>query len=135
MRTLLKQDLAILRLREADGTLTDEEARTLVNAEAAEEEALANLTGPTAIDPVTLKPVQTQLYLYDPSAFGGDGRVAIAVGDLDTADNVSVQVPGMDTDGGSIGTEAERALNVYSASRWADRLHGLPGLDRVQRAR
>ena len=115
-RTLLAQDLAILRLREADGTLTDEEADVLVNAEAAEE-ALANLTGPTAIDPVTGKPVQTQLHIYDPRAFGGDGKVAIAVGDLDTADNVAVQVPGLGTDGSSIGTHAERALNVYSASR------------------
>lgn len=118
-RTLLAQDLAILRLREADGTLTDEEAEALVNAEAAEE-ALANLTGPNAVDPVTGEPVQTQLYSYDPHAFGGDGKVAIAVGDLDTADNVSVQVPGLGTDAGSIGTHAERAFNVYSASRFAD---------------
>lgn len=118
-RTLLAQDLAILRLREADGTLTDEEADALVNAEAAEE-ALANLTGPNAVDPMTREPVQTQLYIYDLHAFGGDGKVAIAVGDLDTADNVSVQVPGLGTDAGSIGTHAERALNVYSASRFAD---------------
>ena len=53
------------------------------------------------VDPVTGEPVRRQLYLYDPTAFGGDGAVAVAAGDLDTADNVAVTVPGLGTDGES----------------------------------
>lgn len=49
-----------------------------IPAGARDEAALAYLTGPNAIDPVTREPVETQLYLYDPYAFGGDGKVAIA---------------------------------------------------------
>ncbi len=36
-----------------------------------------------------------QLVIYDPAAFGGQGRAAIAVGDLTTATNVAVVVPGI----------------------------------------
>ena len=41
----------------------------------------------------------SQLYLYDPTAFDGDGAVAVCAGDLATADNVAVVVPGFGTDG------------------------------------
>jgi pimeloyl-ACP methyl ester carboxylesterase len=34
------------------------------------------------------------LLSYDPAAFGGRGRAAIAIGDPDTADNITVVVPG-----------------------------------------
>ena len=44
---------------------------------------------------MTGEPVGSQLYLYDPAAFDGDGAVAVSAGDLDTADNVSVSVPGL----------------------------------------
>ena len=40
-------------------------------------------------------PIATQLYIYDPTAFDGDGAVAVSAGDLDTADNVAVTVPGL----------------------------------------
>ena len=36
-----------------------------------------------------------QLVVYDPGAFGGQGRAAISVGDLTTATNVAVLVPGI----------------------------------------
>ena len=36
-----------------------------------------------------------QLLVYDPAAFGGQGRVAIGVGDLATADNIAVLTPGI----------------------------------------
>lgn len=36
-----------------------------------------------------------QLLAYDPKAFGGDGRIAVAVGDLDAARVVSVHTPGI----------------------------------------
>ncbi|OHT81187.1 alpha/beta hydrolase [Mycobacteroides saopaulense] len=36
-----------------------------------------------------------QLLTYDPKAFGGDGRIAVVVGDLDAARVVSVHTPGI----------------------------------------
>src|SRR6478609_9619219 len=38
---------------------------------------------------------QAQLLVYDPDAFHGQGRVAIALGDLSTADNLAVLTPGI----------------------------------------
>jgi hypothetical protein len=40
--------------------------------------------------------VVVQLLVFDPRAFDGDGRTAIAVGDIDTADHVAFLVPGLD---------------------------------------
>jgi hypothetical protein len=40
--------------------------------------------------------VVVQLLVFDPRAFSGDGRAAIAVGDVDTADHVAFLVPGLD---------------------------------------
>jgi pimeloyl-ACP methyl ester carboxylesterase len=39
-----------------------------------------------------------QLLVFDPTAFGYQGRSAIAVGDVDTADNVAFLVPGLGSD-------------------------------------
>ena len=39
-----------------------------------------------------------QLLVFDPTAFGYQGRAAIAVGDVDTADNVAFLVPGLGSD-------------------------------------
>ncbi len=38
---------------------------------------------------------RAQLLVYDPDAFHGQGRVAIALGDLSTADNLAVLTPGI----------------------------------------
>ena len=67
----------------------------LANARAADA-ALAD--GADVVDPRTGTPVAVQLYLYEPAAYGGDGRVAIALGDLDTARHIAVAVPGMGTE-------------------------------------
>lgn len=116
-RLMLGQDLALLRLRETDGTLTGDEEKQLENAEAAQD-ALEDAAG--YLDPVTQDPVDSLLYMYDPSAFDGDGRIALSIGDPDTAENVAVTVPGFGTDGGSAAYLTERAYSVYSASRFDD---------------
>lgn len=90
------------------------EAR-LGNALAARD-ALDRVSG--RVDPVTGEPVEPTLLAYDPGAFGGDGRVAIGVGDLDTADHVAVVVPGLGTDAGSASTQADRATTVWEATRF-----------------
>ena len=62
----------------------------------------------------------TQLYIYDPTAFDGDGAIAVSAGNLDTADNVAVVVPGFGTDAESAPYQAERALTLYESSRYLD---------------
>ena len=57
-----------------------------------------------ARDPDGLGPTTAQLLVFDPKAYGSEGRVALAVGDVDTADNVGV--PGA------------RAWDPTSAARW-----------------
>ncbi len=63
---------------------------------------------------------ETQLYTYDPTAFDGDGAVAISAGDLATADNVAVTVPGFGTDGESAPYQADRARTLYESTRFLD---------------
>ncbi len=113
----LRRDLAGLGLLRDRGLLTDAEARVLRNAEAASG-ALDRARG--SRDPRTGEPLPALLYLYDPGAFGGDGAVALAVGDPDTADDVSVLVPGMRTDASDIGALVTDATAVHDAARQAD---------------
>lgn len=85
---LLDSDVAALR---AKGTLSGEEARWLDNAVLVREQlALVR----EQLDPLTREPLAAQLLVFDPRAFDGAGRVAIAVGDLDAAGHVAFLVPG-----------------------------------------
>ena len=71
-------------------------------------------------DPVTGEPIPAYVYIYDPGAFDGDGRIAIAAGDPGTADNVAVVVPGLGTDATSAPYHADRAATLYEAARTLD---------------
>ncbi len=114
-RILLDDDLATLGSKSEDGTLSDDEQRVLDNAESAEE-ALAQVDG--LVDPITGEPVGGSLWLYDPGAFDGDGRVAVAIGDLDTATDVAVFTPGISTDMGDTPRYAGLMGNLYEATRY-----------------
>jgi pimeloyl-ACP methyl ester carboxylesterase len=48
-----------------------------------------------AHDPFSLDPLPAQLLVFDPRAYGYQGRAALAVGDVDTADHVAFLVPGL----------------------------------------
>ncbi len=113
----LDRDLAEWRDLEKRGLLTGDEATWLDNAEAADE-ARRELAG--LRDPVTDELVEAQIFIYDPVAFGGDGRIAISAGDLGTADNVAVVVPGLGTDASSAGYQADRAATIYESTRYLD---------------
>ncbi|WP_248490269.1 alpha/beta hydrolase [Tsukamurella sp. PLM1] len=63
-----------------------------------------------------------QLVEYDPSAFGGDGAVVVAIGDLDAARNIGVIVPGMGTTAASVGSVTRDAARLQAAARRADPL-------------
>ncbi|CAM3383015.1 alpha/beta hydrolase [Nocardioides dubius] len=115
--TALARDLAMLELLESRDQLTGAEEEHLTNARAARD-ALERVADRD--DPVTGQPVTSQLYIYDPTAFDGDGRVAVVAGDLDTADNVAVITPGLTNDGTKIPGQTSSALNLYEAARADD---------------
>lgn len=113
-RLVLAEDLERLEAKEAAGTLTRVEREALANIRT----AMDNLESREShIDPITGERTHAQLYIYDPYAFNGDGRLAIATGNLDDANHVAVMVPGMGTN--VQGMSAGRSLNVYDESRWA----------------
>ncbi|WP_340539602.1 alpha/beta hydrolase [Nocardioides sp. GXZ039] len=113
----LDRDLADWGNAESQGLLSEEEERWLENARAARDarDEIENRT-----DPVTGEPILAQIYIYDPTAFDGDGAIAISAGDLDTADNVAVVVPGLGTDAESAPYQADRAATLYESSRFLD---------------
>jgi hypothetical protein len=121
-RVALSRDLAGWGDLEDQGLLTDDERQWLVNARAARDAVAAVERG---TDPQTLDDVTSQLYLYDPTACDGDGAVAVAAGDLATARNVAVTVPGLDTSARCPAYQAERALDVYESTRSADNAGGV----------
>ncbi len=114
-RALLSADLDSLELLESQGRLPASERDALTNARAAME-ALGN----ELEDPVTGEPVVPLLHVYDPRAWNGEGAVAIAYGDPDTADNVTTMVPGTTVKGESIPGDSGHARRVYESARLAD---------------
>jgi pimeloyl-ACP methyl ester carboxylesterase len=116
-RILLDNDIRDLEAKEKAGTLTDEEKKALAGARAVR--AQLDRVG-KGVDPVTKQPLTGQLLIYDARAFGGQGRAAIVVGDLDTAQNVSVSVPGLSSDVPSyMDNITGNALNLYDEARRA----------------
>ncbi len=114
-RITLQGDLDLLGGKEDDGTLSSLEESTLANARAAES-AVRIADG--YVDPTTGETPGGQLWLYDPGAFDGDGRIAVAVGDLDTADDVAVRVPGITNDGQDAPTLTQEAINVFQSATY-----------------
>lgn len=123
-RMLLDNDLAELAIAERTGVFTSEQLATRDNIYAARD-ALAQCedysgSDPTTIDPITGEPIPAALLLYQPTAHGNDGAIAIAIGDPDTADNVAVSVPGINTEGTSAEGYSEEARNLYESARLSD---------------
>lgn len=108
----LDRDLAELGAIPEDQRTEDEQTR-YDNARAADE---ARRKIDRSVDPATGESYAAQIYIYDPMAFNGDGAVAMAVGDLDTAENVSVNVPGLTTDMESADGNAQNAINLQQAA-------------------
>lgn len=117
-RLLLETDVDALELREERGELLPAEDRAALANGRAARAALAQ--GAQEVDPITREPLVPLLHLYDARAFGGDGRVAIAFGDPDTADHVSVMVPGLTSDGTKAEGNAEAAFHIYESARYSD---------------
>lgn len=63
----------------------------------------------------------TFLYIYEPDAFHGQGRVAISIGDPDGAANTTVVVPGTGNSVASGWLAGPDAANVFNETKAADR--------------
>lgn len=108
----LATDLAVLR---AENARSGDEQRWLRNSELVQQQ-LDRVRSDE--DPFTLEPLTAQLLVYDPTAFGVEGRVAIVVGDVDTADNVSFLVPGLNsTVDSAMSSLTSNALRVTQDAR------------------
>lgn len=115
-RTSLDRDLDRLTAKvDAGEDLTEAEQRLLDRARAAQTSldipttsGLPDLDGDGVGDPVDVN-----LIVYQPGAFGGDGAVAVGYGDPDTADNTAVIVPGITNDGTTIPGNAKDAYTLY----------------------
>ncbi|MCV7121687.1 putative alpha/beta hydrolase [Mycobacterium lacus] len=70
----------------------------------------------------SLHPNPVYLFAYDPLAFGGKGRAAIAIGNPDTAKSTAVIVPGTSSSvkGGWLHDGHNDALNLYGQANAAD---------------
>ena len=101
---LLDRDIKDLETRAQHGGLNKADQRALTNA----------LKTREALNSV--KEAETFLLVYDPRAYGGDGTVAISVGNPDTADNVTSYIPGLDAQMDTTGDGVSRALNLYKAA-------------------
>lgn len=108
----LGRDLDHHREREEDGQLTGPEERVLENAtyvdRALDDHRVLRAPG----DGTRL----TELVTYTPGLHSGDGGVAVSVGDPDTADHVSVTVPGLTTETSSVSDNLDKTLALHEAA-------------------
>lgn len=112
-RLYLDTELYRLTGLEERGELSPLDARALENTRAAQAAVDSN---ETYTDPFGIHPT-VQLYIFEPYAFDGEGRTAVSVGDLDTADHTAVLVSGITSDAASI--DSGDSQNLYTEARWA----------------
>lgn len=112
-RAALRTDLAAVGRRSRDGHGDGADATRLRNARAVHRA----LQVPAGDAPTTL-------WRYDPSAYGGDGVVAVGVGDLDGADDLAVLVPGVGTEVDDVGGQVARVRRLVDKT--SDNGRGAP---------
>lgn len=111
-RAAVESTISHLGEREADGQLTDEEERILENARYVHSSVEKFHT---YIDPVTGRE-RLRVLVFKPGIHSGDGAVAIGFGDPDTADHVSVNVPGLTTETSSTEGNLDRTRALHDAA-------------------
>lgn len=111
-RAALSSDLDYYAQRDADGQLTGEEASAAENAEHIRAQVDEHRE---EVDPLTGREL-LHLLVYRPDSHSGDGGVAIAFGDPDTADHVSVNVPGLTSETSSTDGNLDKTLALHRAA-------------------
>lgn len=111
-RAALYSDIDRWTRQEADGELSDADRAALANAKVIRAELDDRLE---QVDPATGEHV-VHVVVYKPGEFGGDGGVAISFGDPDRADHVSVNVPGLTSEVGSLPGNLGRTEALHDAA-------------------
>ncbi|MBM9459549.1 hypothetical protein JK386_06515 [Nocardioides sp. zg-536] len=111
-RAAVYRDIDHLTRRERDGQLTDAERDRLDNARTVRSQ-LDDYR--EHVDPATGREI-THVVVYKPGAFGGDGGIAVSFGDPDTADHVSVNVPGLTTELSSLAGNLDKTHALHEAA-------------------
>ena len=111
-RAMIDRDEDYLLQRAADGPLTDEEQAWLDRVTATRD-ALARGEASSHAG----APIDTNLLVYLPHAFDGDGAAAVSYGDPDTADDTAVIVPGLTNDMTKMGSQGQDALNLFLSAQ------------------
>lgn len=114
-RQLLDEDIERLEAIPEE-SLTGAERRQLENARETQK-SLDMISAQR--DPHTGKILQPSLLLYQPGAYRGDGAVAIAVGNVASADHVATFVPGFDSEMKAASDNVRGTLDLYNATREA----------------
>lgn len=119
------RDLANLRGVSVDDILKNPAAYGLPASDATRyanavqtEKGLRHLAGDVNPDGTTTR--QAMLWAYDPLAFNGQGRAAVALGNPDHADNTAVVVPGTGNSVQQGWLESSDATNLYDQMRLAN---------------
>ncbi|TNM37327.1 hypothetical protein FHP29_15905 [Nocardioides albidus] len=108
----LAHQLDHLGQREEDGQLTGAEKDVLRNAKAVDD-GLDRYAG--QLDPSTRTHL-AELIAFHPELHSGDGGVAVSFGDPDTADHVSVNVPGLTTDTTGLAGNLDKTHGLHEAA-------------------
>lgn len=111
-RAALASDIDYLEQRKDDGQLTDAEKRILENAHYVDT-SLDKFVD--KLDPRTGEEL-TKLIVYKPGIHSGDGGVAISFGNPDTADHVSVNVPGLTSETSSTEGNLRKTWALHEAA-------------------
>lgn len=111
-RAAVESDIDYLEQREGDGQLSRAEKRVLENAHHVRD-ALENHRDDR--DLATGREL-AHLLVYKPGEHGGDGAVAISFGDPDTADHVSVNVPGLTSEASSTVGNVDKTWALHQAA-------------------
>ncbi|MDQ6527268.1 alpha/beta hydrolase [Nocardioides sp. LHD-245] len=113
----LGRDLDLYTRREEDGQLTHREERILANAT----HVADGLADYRDLRDTATGTHLTELIAYTPGLHSGDGGVAVSFGDPDTADHVSVNVPGLSTESASLSGNLDKTLALHQAAVADDR--------------
>lgn len=127
-RTSVLSDIDYLTEREKDGQLTGHEQDELENAKDAQK-TLDKYKD--RIDPDTGEN-RAFLLVFRPDAFDGDGGVALALGNPDTADDVTSFVPGLTSEATSLGgnmDSMDKLMQLADSKNGGDTVAGITWID------
>lgn len=117
-RANLSEDLNTLLQKQKDGELSGAEERRLERLEGIYRSMQLAEQGQGVVDPSTGELVRPYLLMFEPDEAHGDGMAALSWGNPDTADHVSVNVPGFSSTMDNFDGVSEDALNVFNEAAY-----------------